>query len=156
MPPAVGHLFPSRTRTMNAAQICTLFDAPAGTRVRVRGVAGQRGMRSRLCALGITPGTEVEVCDECNCHGSRRIKVRDAALVLCASVAQSVLCECTCLAGEAQRTAPEHLCRGTCTEDETAIIVCCDDALENNEQPARLTCKNRGAPQRGRFRHRGR
>lgn len=130
---------------MYAAHICTLLDAPAGTRVRVHGVAGQRGIRSRLCALGITPGTEVEVCDECSCHGSRRIKVRDAALVLCASVAQSVLCECLCQEGETLRTALEP-CRGVCAEGEDIRTVCCDEGCEKNEHPARRACNGLGTP----------
>lgn len=69
---------------------CKLSDVPAGCRVRVRRLCDTRGERARLCALGITPGTELEVCSQA---GACRIKVREASLVLGDALACGIDCE---------------------------------------------------------------
>ena len=38
-----------------------LTEVNAGSRVRVSQVEGGRGLRARLCAMGLTPGTPVQV-----------------------------------------------------------------------------------------------
>ncbi|MDR3044416.1 MAG: ferrous iron transport protein A [Desulfovibrio sp.] len=69
---------------------CKLSDVPAGCRVRVRRLCDKQGERGRLCALGITPGTELEVCSQ---GGACCVRVRDASLVLGDTLACDVYCE---------------------------------------------------------------
>lgn len=69
---------------------CRLSDVPPGCRVRVRRLCDERGLRGRLCALGITPGTELEVCSQ---SGACCVRVRDASLVLGDALAVDVYCE---------------------------------------------------------------
>lgn len=69
---------------------CTLHEAPEGCRVRVRELCTCPRARGRLCALGITPGTELEICSH---HGGCRVKVHDTSLVLGDMLADTVLCE---------------------------------------------------------------
>ena len=77
----------------------TLLDMPAGRKVRVAAVTGDGATRSRLCALGVTPGISVEICPECGCRGARRVRVRNSSLVLGESLARCIQCEC-CRADE--------------------------------------------------------
>lgn len=73
----------------------TLLDMPAGRQVRVSGLTGDCAVRSRLCALGVTPGTALEICAECGNRGSRRVRVRNSSLVLGESLAGCIQCECS-------------------------------------------------------------
>lgn len=70
---------------------CCLREVPEGKHVRVRGLRGGGGMRSRLCALGFTPGTEVTVygSGENGC----RVQVRDTCVVLDCGSAENILCD---------------------------------------------------------------
>ena len=70
-----------------ACSYCALDKVPAGEKARIKSLCDCPRLRSRLCALGITPGTVVEVC----APGS--IKVREACLVLGEDMACQVLCE---------------------------------------------------------------
>ncbi|HEU6436245.1 MAG TPA: FeoA family protein [Nitratidesulfovibrio sp.] len=84
---------------------CKLSDIPAGCRVRVRRLCDKQGERGRLCALGITPGTEIEVCSQA---GACCVRVRDSSLVLGDTLACEVYCEPVHsapvgVAGDAQR-----------------------------------------------------
>ena len=72
----------------------TLLQVPPGQKVRVKNLEADGPTRARLCALGLTPGTEVEVCMNCCGEGACRVRVREASLVLGESVAGSILCEC--------------------------------------------------------------
>lgn len=64
--------------------------APEGVRIRVSRLCGCRKTLSRLCALGITPGTEIMLCGK---NGSaRRIQVRDSCVVLDGGCAEGILC----------------------------------------------------------------
>lgn len=69
---------------------CTLHDLPIGKKARIRSLSGRTCDRSRLCALGFTPGTEVEVS---SCCGGRRVRLRNSCVVLDASMAQSIMCD---------------------------------------------------------------
>lgn len=62
---------------------------PAGVKVRVVRLEGNNGVRSRLCALGLTPGTEVELVAVG--RGPCRLKVRGSDLVLGRGMAEKVL-----------------------------------------------------------------
>jgi len=73
----------------DAGENC-LMDLPAGTRVRVRELRGDRRLRSRLYSMGLLPGTEVTLCGR-NDTGCR-IQVRDTCLVLDCESAGSILC----------------------------------------------------------------
>lgn len=69
---------------------CSLGSAPVGCKMRVRRLRGCPRERGRLCALGITPGTEVEVCSR---FGGCRVRVHDTSLVLGDTVADTIECE---------------------------------------------------------------
>lgn len=71
-------------------QQIALLQVPAGRRVRIHGVSAGGGLRGRLCALGITPGTELDVCSQG--HGCC-VRVRDTSIVLGEQMADMVLCE---------------------------------------------------------------
>lgn len=71
---------------------CSLLDVPAGCRARVVALSAAPAMRSRLYALGFLPGTEVEVCTDCGGPGSRRVRIRDACLVLGENMAEHISC----------------------------------------------------------------
>ncbi len=72
----------------------SLLDMPSGRSVRVAAITGDGSARSRLCALGVTPGTHLEICSGFGCRGSRRVRVRNSSLVLGESLACCVQCEC--------------------------------------------------------------
>lgn len=57
-------------------------------RVCIRDIAGGRALRQRLSALGLTPGTEIQVISG-GC-GPLRLKVRDCDLVLGRGMAENV------------------------------------------------------------------
>ena len=57
-----------------------LSQFPAGTRVRIEKLCECSRARGRLCAMGLTPGTEIEVF--ANCGGPCCLKVRGASLTL--------------------------------------------------------------------------
>ena len=62
-----------------------------GIAARVNCVRGCDGIRSRLCALGFTPGTSITVYEggECGC----RVQVRDTCVVLDSDSAENILCD---------------------------------------------------------------
>lgn len=68
---------------------CTLRDLPSGRRARIRSLTGRSCDRSRLCALGFTPGTEIEVSA---CCGGLRVRLRNSCVVLDSDLAQSIVC----------------------------------------------------------------
>ncbi len=93
---------------MNTNTFRPLPSFPGGSIVRVVQLAGNNGARSRLCALGLTPGTEVELV--ATGRGPCRMKVRECDLVLGRGMAEKVLavlasdyrpdmarCDCGCL-----------------------------------------------------------
>lgn len=93
---------------MNTNNFRPLPSFPGGSIVRVVQLAGNNGARSRLCALGLTPGTEVELVT--TGRGPCRMKVRECDLVLGRGMAEKVLavpasdyrpdmarCDCGCL-----------------------------------------------------------
>lgn len=69
---------------------CTLHDLPCGKKARIRSLTGRNCDRSRLCALGFTPGTEIQVSA---CCGGHRVRLRNSCVVLDAGMAQSILCD---------------------------------------------------------------
>lgn len=87
---------PDKQNTITTQGPCCLLDAPAGSVVRVSNVQAEGGMRGRLCALGITPGCEMEISPECTCQGTRKITVRNSSLVLNEPMARAIECECVC------------------------------------------------------------
>ncbi|WBF68719.1 ferrous iron transport protein A [Desulfovibrio subterraneus] len=66
---------------------CTLDKVPAGCKATIRGYCGCSRERGRLCALGLTPGTVVEVCAPCS------VRVRESCVALGIEVAGLVTCE---------------------------------------------------------------
>ena len=69
----------------------SLKELPRGCRAKVLTLAGNPEQRGRLCSLGLTPGTEVEVCDDF--PGACRLLVRGTALALDGELARGVICE---------------------------------------------------------------
>lgn len=67
-----------------------LCDYPAGSRVVIKNLSECPKKRIRLCAMGLTPGTVVEVEDVS--YGPCRIRVRDTSLVLGKGIAANILC----------------------------------------------------------------
>ena len=66
-----------------------LTDYPAGTTVRVADIDGGQKARSRMLAMGMTPGCPVKVLDEgpTGC----RVRVRGSEVVLCCGLAGKIL-----------------------------------------------------------------
>lgn len=60
-----------------------------GSKMKVVRLAGCNGVRARLCALGLTPGTEVEIMSAG--RGSSRVRVRECDLVLGRGMAEKVM-----------------------------------------------------------------
>ena len=69
----------------------SLSTFPPGSRVRVESLCDCPRARGRLCAMGITPGTEIEMLS--NSKGPLMILVRSSRLCLCRSLGQSVVVE---------------------------------------------------------------
>lgn len=67
-----------------------LGDFPAGCRVTVEQLCECPRARGRLCALGLTPGTEVEIC--AGGDGPCRLRVRGTDVVLGQGLASRVQC----------------------------------------------------------------
>ncbi len=72
---------------MTATQPLTSF--PAGSRVRIENFDACSNARCRLCAMGLTPGTIVDV--ESGGPGPLRMRVRGASLVLGKGLASQVM-----------------------------------------------------------------
>jgi ferrous iron transport protein A len=64
---------------------------PPGSTVRIDRLSGGRGSRTRLFAMGLTPGTLVTIGSSGN--GPCRLRVREIDLVLGAGLASSILAE---------------------------------------------------------------
>ncbi len=62
---------------------------PKGSTVRIHSLCAGGHARCRLCALGLTPGTPVELGS--NGSGPCRLKVRGADLVLGQGMAEKIL-----------------------------------------------------------------
>lgn len=68
----------------------TLCDVPSGEKVRVRCLAPTQPCHlGKLSAMGITPGTSIEMIS--NARGPLLILVRSSRLCLCRSLAQAIL-----------------------------------------------------------------
>jgi len=65
-----------------------LSQFPAGTRVRIEKLCDCSRARGRLCAMGLTPGTEIEVF--ANCGGPCCLKVRGTSLTLGQGLARNI------------------------------------------------------------------
>ncbi len=70
----------------------TLLNAPRGRKLRVARLDGTREIRSRLCSMGILPGTELEVSKAARGKGCVCIRVRQGSLVLGESMAEAICC----------------------------------------------------------------
>ncbi|MFH1915386.1 MAG: FeoA domain-containing protein [Pseudomonadota bacterium] len=66
-----------------------LTEYPAGTVVRVADIDGGRRARSRMLALGMTPGCPVEVL--AGGPAGCRLRVRGSEVVLCCGLAGKIL-----------------------------------------------------------------
>lgn len=66
-----------------------ITEYPSGSRVKISALDAGHGARSRLCALGLIPGTVVEVTD-CGA-GPCRLKFRGSDLVLGHGLASKIL-----------------------------------------------------------------
>jgi ferrous iron transport protein A len=77
----------------------SLLDMPSGCPLLVDDLQGSPSIRSRLYAIGILPGTEIEVCRQARGKGSVCVRVRQCSLVLGESMARAITCrpaECPC------------------------------------------------------------
>ena len=68
--------------------MASLIDFPPGTKVIVKSFKGGRQMRSRLYAMGLTPGTSIIIASEG--PGPYRIKVRGFDLILGRGIASRI------------------------------------------------------------------
>ena len=68
-----------------------LSDAPRGCCLRITRLCSGPKENCRLCALGLTPGTQVRVLS--SGAGLMRLWVRDYSLALDAALARNVACE---------------------------------------------------------------
>ena len=93
----------------------TLLNAPRGRKLRVERLDGTREIRSRLCSMGILPGTELEVCGPACGKGCVCVRVRQSSLVLGQSMAEAVCC-----ADDEAVCAPERRARQSPAKEFTA------------------------------------
>lgn len=77
-----------------------LLQMPCGHKLRVDDLRGSPSLLARLYALGILPGTELELCKPAEECGSVCIRVRQSSLVLDASVAEGIYCHKSSLRGD--------------------------------------------------------
>ncbi len=98
---------------MNPQTCCLLSDVPAGRVVRVQSLKEDCPARARLYALGILPGTELEVGMECCGRGMRRIRVRNSSVILDEQMTDGIECV-TLTENEMQHRLlqPGHCCCG--------------------------------------------
>lgn len=89
---------PAPAASRDEAGECCLRDMPEGARAKVRKLRGCRRTLSRLCALGITPGTEI-VLNGLGSNGCR-VQVRDTCVVIDCDSAESIVCASPFGAGE--------------------------------------------------------
>lgn len=95
------------SQVINKGRAAPLPDMPRGCKLEVADLCGSPSLRSRLYAMGILPGTEMELC--C-CHeggGSVCVRVRQSMLVLGESLANAIFCR-EIFENEAQN----HFCDG--------------------------------------------
>jgi ferrous iron transport protein A len=76
-------------------QTSSLLDIPCACELRVEELTGSPSLRSRLYAMGILPGTEMELCAPPCGKGSVCVRVRQCSLVLGESMARAILCRPT-------------------------------------------------------------
>lgn len=70
-----------------------LTSFPKGSKVTIKNYCAGQQARCRLCAMGLTPGTQVEVAS--GGSGPCRLKVRGADMILGQGLADKVLaCPC--------------------------------------------------------------
>lgn len=70
----------------------TLCDLKAGEKAKIRCIVKSQGChQSKLAAMGLTPGTQIEMIS--NSSGPLMVLVRSSRLCLCRSLGQSVLVE---------------------------------------------------------------
>jgi ferrous iron transport protein A len=79
-------------RRQTAPQAASLLDMPCDCGLRVEALIGSSSLRSRLYAMGILPGTEIELCARSCDEGSVCVRVRQCSLVLGESAAKAILC----------------------------------------------------------------
>ena len=68
---------------------CPLNEFPAGSRVKIEKLCDCPRARGRLCALGLTPGTVVEICSRNG--GPCNLKVRGTSVSIGGGLAGRVL-----------------------------------------------------------------
>jgi len=68
---------------------CPLNEFPAGSRVKIEKLCDCPRARGRLCALGLTPGTVVEICSRNG--GPCNLKVRGTSVSIGGGLACRVL-----------------------------------------------------------------
>lgn len=71
---------------------CSLLDLPEGSMLHVEELQGSSAERSRLYAMGILPGTPMELCQRCGRNGSLFVRVRHSSLVLGKDIAGCIRC----------------------------------------------------------------
>ncbi len=73
----------------------TLADLPAGARVRLISVEGERAFRRRLMEMGLLPGTEIEVVRRVGVGRVVQLAVRGCQVTLRLSEARGLIVEPT-------------------------------------------------------------
>ena len=88
---------------------------PAGTVVRIADINGGRGARSRMLALGLTPGCPVQILGEG--PSGYRVRIRGCDVVLCCGLAGKIMAvenssdegpRCCCCPAPRARASSSH------------------------------------------------
>jgi ferrous iron transport protein A len=83
----------SADRRETGPESASLLDMPCDCGLRVEELIGGPSLRSRLYAMGILPGTEMELRDRpCGDGGNVCVNVRQCSLVLGESLARAIVC----------------------------------------------------------------
>ena len=89
-----------------------------GSLVRIQGLEGCPKSRCRLCAMGLTPGTVVEI--RSNGRGPCRLKVRGADLVLGRGMSSRILGVDAAAPSTRDPESPASPCRDCSAQEDTA------------------------------------
>lgn len=78
--------------TFSSEAVCPLLEQPEGSILHVDALDGPLAERSKLYAIGILPGTPLEVCSRCGKTGSVCVRVRHSSVVLGEGMARCIMC----------------------------------------------------------------
>jgi len=96
-----------------------LCDFPGGSLLTISQLEDCPHARCRLCAMGLTPGTDIELTS--SGHGPCRVKVRGSQVVLGHGLAKKILAVPSSNGNGDKAASLRHMWNGICRTCETAL-----------------------------------